>query len=822
METLLHDLRFGLKLLWKEKPFSATVLLTLAVCIGANATIFSVVNTVLLRPLSYEDPDRIVTLYNSYPGAGVERASNGGPDFFFRRDGVEAFQEVANFQGWGNTVGEAGSTDRAQTLRVTSTFLDLLRVQPILGRNFLWEEMEVGNHGKVILGYEFWQDRFDGDGGVIGQDLRVDGAPYTVVGVLPEGFTLAGRNQSTDFLLPIPFRSDERTLEGWHSNNYQQIARLAPGASIDQARDQVAALNNRLIDEWPIPEARQLLEDAGFHTELHFAKDDMLREIRPALMMLWAGVAFVLLIGCVNIANLMLARSNVRMRELATRLALGADRSRLGRQLLTEAVLLGLIGGGLGLVLGYGGLQSLATLGVQDLPRGTEIGMDGPVVAFTLLLGLGAGILFGSIPLVQVTRSDLNTVFRSEGRSGTASRRSMLVRNGLVTGQVAVAFVLLIGAGLMLKSFREVLEVDPGFEPSGVVAGFVPLPNARYMEPSSQARFGEDLLQEVRALPGVEFASVTTQVPFSGNNSSSVIMPEGYFPEAGESLLSPFQNWVGTDYFEVMGIPLREGRTFDSRDHADAQRVVIIDEWLANRFYPDESPIGKRMVWGALPGEDEVPEENLFTIVGVVESHRQNDLVESEYVGSYWFPFSQGPRIFFSLLIKTAGDPMAFVEPARAIVTRLDPEVPFFGARPLQEFIDESLMARRSPMLLLMIFAGVALFLAAVGIYGALAYSVTQRTREMGIRIAIGSGSREVFGLIIGQGLRIVAVGLLCGALGSLALVRLIQSLLYGVRPADPSVIASVALLMAATGVAACMVPARRATRIDPVEALAE
>ncbi len=822
MDTLFRDVRFGLKLLWKEKAFSATVLLTLAVCIGANATIFSVINTVLLKPLPYDEPDRLVTAFNSYPGAGVERASNGGPDFFFRRDEVPAFEDVANFTGYGNTVGEAGSTERARTLRVTSTFLDVLRIQPMLGRNFLWEEMEPGNHQKVILGHQYWQDRYGGDDDVLGQDLRVDGVPFTIVGVLPQEFELASSSEPMDFLLPIPFPPEARTVEGWHNNNFSQLARLAPGASIEQARSQIDAMNNRLIDEWPLPEARQILEDAGFNTQVHYAKEDMLREIRPSLLLLWAGVAFVLLIGCVNVANLMLARSNVRMRELATRLALGADRSRLGRQLLTEAILLGVIGGGLGLLVGYAGIQVLGSMGVNDLPRGADIALDGTALLFTLMLGLGAGALFGSIPLIHVMRSDLNTVFRAESRSGTASRGSVLLRAGLVTGQVAIAFVLLIGAGLMLKSFQEVLNVEPGFEPDGVVAGFVSIPDAHYPDAPSRRQFAEDLLQGIRALPGAEFASLTTQLPFSGNNSSSVIMAEGYAPKPGESILSPFQNWVGTEYFEAMGIPLLEGRTFDSRDNPDGQQVIIIDEWLASRYFADESPLGKRMLWGTVPGAEENQEENLFTIVGVVASHRQNNLVESEFVGAYWFPLAQAPRSFLTLVIKTPGDPLTLVEPAREVVNHLDPEVPFFNVRNMQDRIDESLIERRAPMLLLMIFAGVALFLAGVGIYGALAYSVTQRTREMGIRIALGSGSADVFKLVVGQGLKVVLVGLFIGGLGSLGLAQLIQSLLYGVQPADPVIMVSVALILGATGTLACLFPARRATRIDPVEALAD
>jgi len=374
----------------------------------------------------------------------------------------------------------------------------------------------------------------------------------------------------------------------------------------------------------------------------------------------------------------------------------------------------------------------------------------------------------------------------------------------------------------MLKSFQEVLNVEPGFEPDGVVAGFVSIPDAHYPDAPSRRQFAEDLLQDVRALPWAEFASLTTQLPFSGNNSSSVIMAEGYAPKPGESILTPFQNWVGTEYFEAMGIPLLEGRTFDSRDNPDGPQVIIIDEWLANRYFADESPLGKRMLQGTVPGAEEDQEEHLFTIVGVVASHRQNNLVESEFVGAYWFPLSQAPRSFLTLVIKTPGDPLTLVEPAREVVTRLDPEIPYFNVRTMQDRIDESLIERRAPMLLLMIFAGVALFLAGVGIYGARAYSVTQRTREMGIRIALGSSSNDVFKLVVGQGLKVVLVGLLIGGLGSLGLGQFIRSLLYGVQPTDPVIMAWVALVLGATGTLACLFPARRATRIDPVEALAD
>jgi predicted permease len=442
------------------------------------------------------------------------------------------------------------------------------------------------------------------------------------------------------------------------------------------------------------------------------------------------------------------------------------------------------------------------------------------VLGFTLLLGLTAGAAFGAIPLIHVMRSDLNSVFRSESRSGTSGRRAVWIRNGLVTGQVAVAFVLLIGAGLMLRSFREVLEIDPGFDAGGVVTGFVHMAPTRYPDARSRAQFTDRLLGEIRALPGVTSAAVTTNIPFGGDYSSSVIFPEGYVPPPGEPVLSPYRTRVSPGYFRTMGIDVVYGRPFEEGDNEDGQQVIIIDEWLANRYFPGENPVGKRMLFGTVPGMEEDEEPYLYTIVGVVASHRQNNLVESEFVGAYYFPFAQSPQTVATVVMKSEGDPMALAEPAREVVAGLDPEVPFYGARTLQDRVDASLLDRRSPMLLLMVFAGVALFLAGVGIYGALAYSVTQRTREMGIRIAIGSGSGEVFRLVAGQGLKVVGVGLVVGGAGSVLLSRLIRSLLYGIQPTDPGVMGAVALLLAMTGMLACLLPARRATRIDPVVAL--
>jgi len=819
MDSFLRDLRHGLRLLRREKAFSATVLLTLALSIGANTAIFSVVDTVLLRPLPYPQPDRLVILYNSYPGAGAERGGNSAPDFFFRRERVDAFANVAAFQGWGYTVGEAGSTERLASARVTSTLFPLLGVSPVLGRNFTEDEMAVGHEPEVILSYDFWMERYDGDRTVLGRSLRVDGRPYMIVGVLPERFRMLGTRQPR-FYVPIPFTDEDHTAAQLHNNNYQQIARLRAGATVAQAASQIEALNAAVTEEWPVPNGAQLLKDAGFRTVIRPLKDDLLRDVKPILLLLWAGVAFVLVIGCVNIANLMLARSHLRMREMATRMALGAARARLGRQLVTESLVMGVLGGGFGIAVGALGLRLLETVGLQELPRGTDVSLDLTAVLFTLALGVGAGLVFGAIPLVHVARSDLNVVFRAGGRTGTASHRALLLRNALVTGQVALSFVLLIGAGLMLGSFRALLHVDPGFEPEGVLTGQISLPSSRYPNRNALRLFVEDLLPKLRALPGVEHASVTSQLPFSGNRSTSVILPEAYTPEPGESLLSPLQNRVGTDYFRTMGIPLLEGRTFEASDDEDHRNVIILDQWLAHRYFPDGDALGKRMLWGTVPGMEEDEEPFLYTVVGVVGSVKQSRLDETGSVGAYYMPAAQQPFRFLKVAVRTRGEPTALVEPVRRSVAQLDPELPFYGARTMRERITESMRDRRAVMLLMGVFSVLALVLAAVGIYGALAYSVAVRTRELGIRMALGSSGSDLFRLVVGQGGAMVLVGLAAGAGAAALLVRLVRSLLYGVQPTDPYVLASAAFVLAATGLLACALPARRAARTDPVQAL--
>jgi predicted permease len=823
MTELLRDIRLALKSIRRERAFSATVLLTLAVVIGANVAIFSVIQAVLLEPLPYRDADELVTIYNRYPGAGVTRASNGSYDFLMRRERVDAFEEVALLDGSGSTVGDPGSTERVSTMRVTPSLFPLLGVNAAVGRTFTDDEMDEGNHYKVLLTDGYWRDSFNRSPDVVGRDLRIDGRAYQIIGVTPPDFRIVGSEEAR-FFVPIAFDEEDRAPDAWHSNNYEMIGRLRDGYTIEQARAQNDALNSALIDESTIPNARQLLEDAGYSTVVVPSKEDFVSEIRPTLFMLWAGVAFVLLIGCVNIANLMLARAQIRLGEVATRLALGAPRSRVARQLVTESLVMSAIGGALGVAAGLLGLRLLTGFGLERLPRGVEIGVDGAVVVFTVGLVVLTGLLFAAVPVVEVLRRDLSTVFRSEGRSTTASRGAVVLRNALVTGQVALAFVLLVGAGLMLMSFRAALSVEPGFDASGLATAHLSLPSARYQDGDARRAFFDELLREAEGIPGLAAASITSQLPFSGNNSNSVIFPEGYVPRPGESILSPYSTYVGPNYFNTMGIEVVEGREFGWTDGPGQPQVIIIDEWLAGRFWPDESPLGHRMAVNVVPGM-EVAEENLFTIVGVVETIKHNDLTapEGEHVGAYYFSWRQAsPTSFNSVVLRARQgiDASVLMPPIRQMVTRLDPELPLFDVQTMEERIATSLADRRTPMTLLIVFAGVALFLAVIGIYGALAYSVTRRMREMGIRIALGSAPADIFKLILGHGIRVAGVGLLIGILASAALGGAISSMLFGVRPLDPLVMAGVAAVLGAAALLACALPAWNATRVDPVSAL--
>ena len=822
MDRLLQDVKYAARVLLKDRGFTATATLTLAVCIAANVGIFAIVNSVLLQPLPVPHPEQLIHMYNAYPGAGLgDAGSTGVPDYYDRLRDATVFQEQALYNTRGVTIGQDGSPERITAMLATPSLLRLLQAQPLRGRLFTEQDAEEANSRRVVLTYASWQQLFAGRDSAIGSDLRINGEPHTVVGILPASFGFL--DPAVKLWLPLGFTPADRSDDRRHSNNWSYLGRLKEGATLEQARQQIDALNARNLDRFP--ELKQILINARFHTVVVPLHAYLVREIRPTLYLLWGGVAFVLLIGGVNVTNLMLVRSSGRMKELATRHALGAGMGRIARQLFTETMILAAVAGIAGLALGWGGLKTLTTFGLEHTPQGTVVSLNTRVVLFTLALVAMAGLVIGLAPVLSLRRLNLSQAFREEGRTGTATRGSRAVRRVLVSAQVAFAFMLLVGAGLLLASFQRVLAVPPGFDARGVLTGAVTPPATRYREDPQLVAFGDRLLERVRALPGVEAAGITSNIPFGNNFSDSVILAEGYVMAPGESLISPLNMRVTPGYFEAMRIPLVRGRFFADSDTAQAPRVVIVDERLAQRFFGTRDPVGRRLWKPDDPQElTRGPGQNtrFYTIVGVVGSVRARALTEKESIGGYYFPVAQAAIRTMTLVARTAGEPETLTESIRREVMTIDPELPFYGVRPMQARIDESLIGRRTPMLLGTIFAAIAVFLACIGIYGVLAYQVAQRRREIGIRLALGSEPRRIFQLVLQEGLVLLAAGLAVGFGGALAIRRAIETQLFEVRAFDPLVLAAVTAMLIAVAALACGVPARRASRIDPLIALTD
>jgi predicted permease len=834
---MISDIRVGLRLLWRDKAFTLTAALTLALCIGANTALFSVVHNVLLRPLPVAESDRIVLMGNAYPGAGAAvGGSSSVPDYFDRLRDMDVFEEQADYNGGSQNIDQNGTPVRIRITRVTPSFFRLLRTAPALGRTFSEQEGEPGNEKKVVLSYGLWQSQFGGDPAAIGKDLRIDGQPFQVIGVMPKGFYFL--NPEVMLWRPLAFTAQEKSDERRHSNNYQNLGRLKPGATVQRAQQEVDALNARNLEKFPA--LKPLLINAGFHTIVEPLQDTLVRDVKPTLYLMWGGALFVLLIGCVNVANLVLVRSRARLKELATRLALGAGRFRVGRQLVTESILLTLVSAVAGLLVGYAALRLLGTLNIQELPRGEEIRLDGVVVAYTLAVAAIIGLVLGLIPVVNVLPANLTVVLREEGRSGTAGRGARALRRSLVVTQVAFAFVLLIGAGLMFASFRQVLAVQPGFHADGVLTANITLPRARYTKDEMVIGFTHEALRRLRELPGVTAVGATDTIPFGGNNSNSVIFAEGYQMKPGESVISPSQIDVTPGYFETMGVKLVRGRFFDDRDGRKGPPAtgiggqpltqggsIIVDETLARRFWPSRDPIGRRMYMpSSVTASDltAITEKTVFlTVVGVIADIKLHDLTEGQKsVGAYYFPADQDVSYGLTFALRTAGDPLSLTSAVRGALNGIDRELPVFDIQTMDARMEKSLVTRKSPMVLSLSFGAIALFLSAIGIYGVLAYLVTQRRREFGIRIALGSSGGAIFELVLREGLMLIAVGFALGGIGAVALRRSMESQLFGVSASDPIVLATVTGILAVVAVAACALPARRATLIDPIVALSE
>jgi predicted permease len=822
MDWLARELRLGGRFLGRDRAFSLAAILTLAICLGANTALFSVVHNVLLRPLPVPESDRIVLMANAYPKAGAPDATNSGvPDYFDRLREMSVFEEQALFNHASLSIDQGGTPTRLAALNVTPSFFRVLRVPAALGRTFSDDEGEIGNEKKVVLSDAFWRRQFGGDPGIVGRDIRLDGQPHTIVGVMPK--ELQALDTSVTLWRPLAFTPEQKSDGTRHSNNWENIGRLKPGATLVQAQAQIDALNAANLERFP--QYKELLQNAGFHSIVAGWHDRQVRGVKTTLYLMWGGALFVLLIGCVNVANLVLVRARTRQKDLATRLALGASRWQIARQLVIEGVLLSLVAAGAGILLGQVALRAVGTMNLQDLPYGAEIGLDGMVVLYAFLLAIAIGFVMGLIPVVALLPTNLNVVLREEGRGSTGGQGARRLRRVLIVAQVASTFVLLVGAGLLFASFRKVLRVDPGFSSERLLTASVSLPRPRYADDDAVRAFTDEALRRLRALPGVAAVGATDTIPFGWNSSDSVILAEGYAMQPGESVISPQAVEVSPGYFEAMGAKLVKGRFIDDRDGAKAPRAIMVDQKLARRFWPNQDPIGRRMYFPTdINNLVAVNDKTVFiTVVGVVEDLKLHDLTEGgRTVGAYFCPIAQYNSRFLTFAVKTVGEPESLGAGLRAAIAGLDRELPVFDVKTMAARTEAALVSRRSSVLLSAGFGVVALFLSAIGIYGVLGYLVVQRKKEIGIRMALGSSGRAIFELIIREGLLLVGGGLLLGAAGAFVLRRSLESQLFGIEAGDPLVLAAVTAALTLVAVIACALPARRATRIDPLIALSE
>jgi putative ABC transport system permease protein len=798
LETFFQDARYGLRSLRKKPGFTLTAVIALALGIGANTAIFSVINGVLLRSLAYRDADNIVMVWERNFMRDRSQNSVSPANFLDWQKRSASFQQIAATWDTRVNLTSAGEPEELLVQRVSADFFQVLGVPPQVGRWFVAEDDKQGANPAVILSHDLWQSRFGGNPAIIGQPVTMSGRSLTVIGVMPSGFHFL----NTQIQAWIPLALDPANDWRKQGRYLRSVARLKSGVTIQQAQAELDGIAKQLEREYSD-------YNKGWGVNLVPMHEQIVGDIRPVLLVLLAAVAFVLLIACANVANLLLSRAAARQKELALRAALGAGRMRLVRQMLTESVLLALMGGLLGVFLAYWGLQLLVALAPDNIPRLREITIDPRVLGFTFAVSLLTGLIFGLIPALQSSRPDLNDALKEGARGSSGGNR--LIRNLFVVTEMALALVLLVGAGLMLRSFSQLHQVKTGFDTENVLTLRVQLPMAKYREPEQRAEFFKRAQERLAALPGVKSVGAISYLPLTGLASSTV------FNLASQPELPPDES-PGTEvriitpgYFSAMGIPLVKGRTFDERDGADS-RVLIINETMARKFFPGQDPIGQRLI---VNWEPKVADE----IVGVVGDVKETALAEEANPAIYW-PHPREPYQFMNFVLRAAIDPAHLSAAATKEIHALDPDQPVSDIRTLDQVVAKSIARPRFNTLLLAIFAGVALVLASVGIYGVMNYSATQRTQEIGIRMALGAKPVDILRLVVGHGMKLTLAGIVIGVIASLALTRVMANLLFGITATDLPTFLAVSAVLTTVALIANYIPARRATRINPVVAL--
>jgi predicted permease len=805
----MYEIRYAVRTLRKQPVFSLVVVLTLALGIGANSAIFSLLYQILLRPLPYANPNRLVFVWNSYPRIGLPQASVAIPDYLDRRTGAPSIEDATLFTMSSLVLAQGGEPEQLRALAVTPSFFSTLGRAPFLGRAFTDADVAPGADHQVVLTHGLWRSRFGADRSIVGRDARLNGEPYSVVGVLPPDFELPAVGVS--LLVPFSFTPAQMADTARGNEFSQMIARLRPGATLDQLESEMRMIVSR--NNARLPERRPFIDASGFTGEAVPIRDQLVGDVRTPLYVLQVGVLVVLLIACANIANLLLMRATGRSHELAVRVALGAGRWRLIRQMLAESLVLAACGGAAGLVVGAAGVRTLVAASPTELPLPLANSLQWPVLAFAAALTSITGLVFGLVPGISMLRANARTRLNDEGGRSSATRGVGRTRATLVVTETALALVLLVGAGLLVKSFARLRDVNPGFSTERVLTAQIALPQSRYPDPAARRIFWERLVEKARTMPAVSAVGVTSNIPFNGMVSSGSYSIDGYTPPAAEAQPHGRQEVVGGDYFRAMQIPLVAGRLFDDSDRQDGRPVVIVDQYLANRYFAGRDPLGQQIRRGG---------PSPFTIVGVVGTINSIDLGEPVAKERLYYPLAQAVRPSMGLVLKTSIEPRALAPQVREAVRSIDSEQAVADLRTMDEWVAQSLVIRRTPTVLLALFGAVALLLAAIGIYGMLAFGVAQRERELGIRQALGADRRDIVSLVVGQGLRTTTVGLAIGLVAAVALTRYLSAMLFEVGTRDVSVFLAVTGLLLAVALAACYLPARRASAVDPIAALRE